>query len=167
MNIYQKLSALKSEIGTLKKNAKNPHFKNSYIDLSGLLDAVEPLMQAHGLLLLQPITDGVVWTIIVDIESAEKLTSNIALPIGVNPQQLGSAITYYRRYTLQSLLSLSAEDDDANTAAAAPVKKYLNAEQLNKAVAALQAGTTTVEAIVKHYSVTIEQLAVLNETKTK
>lgn len=167
MNIYQKLSALKSEIGTLKKNAKNPHFKNSYIDLSGLLDAVEPLMQAHGLLLLQPITDGVVWTIIVDIESAEKLTSNIALPIGVNPQQLGSAITYYRRYTLQSLLSLSAEDDDANTAASAPVKKYLNAEQLNKAVAALQAGTTTVEAIVKHYSVTIEQLAVLNEAKTK
>lgn len=167
MNIYQKLSALKSEIGTLKKNAKNPHFKNSYIDLSGLLDAVEPLMQAHGLLLLQPITDGVVWTIIVDIESAEKLTSNIALPIGVNPQQLGSAITYYRRYTLQSLLSLSAEDDDANTAAAAPVKKYLNVEQLNKAVAALQAGTTTVEAIVKHYSVTIEQLAVLNEAKTK
>lgn len=167
MNIYQKLSALKSEIGTLKKNAKNPHFKNSYIDLSGLLDAVEPLMQAHGLLLLQPITDGVVWTEIVDIESAEKLTSNISLPIGVNPQQLGSAITYYRRYTLQSLLSLSAEDDDANTAAAAPVKKYLNAEQLSKAVAALQAGTTTVGAIVKHYSVTIEQLAVLNETKTK
>lgn len=167
MNIYQKLSALKSEIGTLKKNAKNPHFKNSYIDLSGLLDAVEPLMQAHGLLLLQPITDGVVWTEIVDIESSEKLTSNIALPIGVNPQQLGSAITYYRRYTLQSLLSLSAEDDDANTAAAAPVKIYLNAEQLSKAVAALQAGTTSVEAIVKHYSVTIEQLAVLNEAKTK
>lgn len=167
MNIYQKLSALKSEIGTLKKNAKNPHFKNSYIDLSGLLDAVEPLMQSNGLLLLQPIKDGVVWTEIVDIESAEKLSSNIALPTGVNPQQLGSAITYYRRYTLQSLLGLSAEDDDGNTAASAPTKKVLTNTDMAKAVTALQEGKTTVEAVLKHYTVTVEQLAILNEAKTK
>lgn len=43
MKIYKKLASVKAEIGTLKKNAKNPHFKNTYIDLTGLLDAVEPL----------------------------------------------------------------------------------------------------------------------------
>ena len=32
----------------------------------------------------------------------------------LDPQKLGSEITYYRRYTLQSLLGLQAEDDDAN-----------------------------------------------------
>jgi hypothetical protein len=39
----------------------------------------------------------------------------------MNPQQMGSAITYFRRYTLQSLLSLRAEDDDAQTVPAKAV----------------------------------------------
>jgi hypothetical protein len=40
----------------------------------------------------------------------------MSLPNIQDPQKLGSAITYYRRYTLQSLLGLQAEDDDGNTA---------------------------------------------------
>jgi len=40
------------------------------------------------------------------------------LPEIQDPQKVGSAVTYYRRYTLQSLLSLQAEDDDANSASA-------------------------------------------------
>jgi hypothetical protein len=38
----------------------------------------------------------------------------MVLPNLQDPQKLGSAITYYRRYTLQSLLGLQAEDDDGN-----------------------------------------------------
>jgi hypothetical protein len=50
--------------------------------------------------------------------------SSIALPTIQDPQKLGSAITYFRRYTLQSLLSLQAVDDDANiTVSKQPEKK--------------------------------------------
>jgi hypothetical protein len=38
------------------------------------------------------------------------------LPETVDAQKAGSAITYFRRYALQSLLALEAEDDDGNTA---------------------------------------------------
>ena len=77
---------------------------------------MEPLLQINGLVLIQPIKEGKVQTVIQDIESGEFEYSELKLPELTDPQKLGSAITYYRRYTLQSLLGLQAEDDDGNKA---------------------------------------------------
>ena len=126
MSIYKKLFEAKKEIGAITKDAKNPFFKSNYFDVNSLLREVEPILQKHGLLLLQPIIDGRVRT---EIRDADKdgstnesfVFSEMQLPNIQDPQKLGSAITYYRRYTLQSLLGLQAEDDDANLAT-----KYVN-----------------------------------------
>jgi hypothetical protein len=115
-NIYQKLHEAKLEIGKVAKNAKNPHFKNTYADLNALIEAVEPILLEKGLVLLQPIKEGKVFTIITSIIDSYSVESYIDLPNNLNPQQLGSAVTYFRRYTLQSLLSLQAVDDDGHTA---------------------------------------------------
>lgn len=120
-NIYQRLHEAKLEIGKVAKNAKNPHFKNTYADLNALIEAVEPILLDKGLVLLQPIKEGKVFTIITDIESSDCIESYIDLPNNLNPQQLGSAVTYFRRYTLQSLMSLQAVDDDGQHASQ-PVK---------------------------------------------
>jgi hypothetical protein len=120
-NIYQKLHEAKQEIGKVAKNAKNPHFKNTYADLNALIEAVEPILLDKGLVLLQPIKEGKVFTIITSITDSFSIESYIDLPNNLNPQQLGSAVTYYRRYTLQSLLSLQAVDDDGQHASQ-PVK---------------------------------------------
>jgi hypothetical protein len=119
MNLYTKLNEVKKEIGAISKDSTNPFFKSKYFDINSLLKHVEPLLQKNGLLLLQPIVKGEVFSEIVDIESGESVTSSIVLPQMDDPQKLGSAITYYRRYTLQSLLGLQAEDDDANSASQA------------------------------------------------
>ena len=119
--IYAKLHDAKLEIGKVAKNAKNPHFKNTYADLNALLEAVEPILLEKGLLLLQPIKEARVFSIIIDASSSESIESYIDLPTGATPQGMGSAITYFRRYTLQSLLSLQAVDDDGHTASQ-PVK---------------------------------------------
>ena len=130
MNIYTKLAAAKSEIGAISKDSTNPFFKSKYFDINGLLKHTEPILQKNGLLLLQPIIKGEVFSEIIDIESGESVTSGIALPEITDPQKLGSAVTYYRRYTLQSLLGLQAEDDDANAASKATKpkadKKWVN-----------------------------------------
>jgi hypothetical protein len=120
-NIYQKLYEAKQEIGKVAKNAKNPHFKNTYADLNALIDAVEPILLDKGLVLLQPIKDGKVYTQIINIDTFESVESCIDLPNNLNPQQLGSAVTYFRRYTLQSLMSLQAVDDDGQHASQ-PIK---------------------------------------------
>lgn len=116
MSIYLKLFELKKEIGKVSKDSTNPFFKSTYFDINALLEHVEPILQKHNLLLLQPIVEGDVCSIIIDIETGEKEKSKLSLTNINDPQKRGSEITYYRRYTLQSLLGLQAEDDDANKA---------------------------------------------------
>lgn len=121
--IYSKIASVKSEIGTLTKKSNNPFYKSKYLELSDLLEAVEPLLHSNGLVLMQPIVNNEVRSEIYDIETGEVTMSSIALPQIQDPQKLGSAITYFRRYTLQSLLSLQAIDDDANVTVKQPEKK--------------------------------------------
>jgi hypothetical protein len=120
-NIYQKLHEAKLEIGKVAKNAKNPHFKNTYADLNALIEAVEPILLEKGLVLLQPIKEGKVFTVITDITNSYSIESYIDLTQGLTAQALGSQITYFRRYTLSSLLTLQAIDDDGQHASQ-PVK---------------------------------------------
>jgi hypothetical protein len=84
------------------------------------------ILQKHDLLLLQPIDGNYVKSIIIDIDETKDniIESGIELTNQTDPQKRGSEITYYRRYTLQSLLGLQAEDDDAN----ATVKKASQTE---------------------------------------
>lgn len=116
MSIHKKLLQAKKEMQAITKDSKNPYFKSKYFDINKLLSEVEPILQKHDLLLLQPLGNGSVSTYIHDHESGEQVFSSIDLPNIQDPQKMGSAITYYRRYTLQSLLGLQAEDDDANNA---------------------------------------------------
>ena len=133
--LLKALKNIKKEVGKLSKTETNPFFKSKYFDINSLIEQVEPLLEKNGLLLLQPIINNEVKSIIYHCESELSVESSIQLTQFNDPQKLGSAITYYRRYTLQSLLGLQAEDDDAN-------KASLNVEKLN---ARLMACTTKAE----------------------
>ena len=115
----KKLLEVKKEIGTLSKNSKNPFFKSAYLDLTALLEAVEPILQENGIILLQPLSEGRVCTILIDADDGSTIIeSEISIPESItDPQKLGSAITYFRRYTLKSLLAIAEQDDDGNLAA--------------------------------------------------
>ena len=160
MKIYAKLHEAKKEIGVVKKNAKNPHFKNTYADLNALIDAVEPILLEKGLIMLQPIKDGKVYTQIIDIDTFESVESCIDLSPNLTAQALGSQVTYYRRYTLQSLMSLQADDDDGHRASTPQpiVKEILQVGSSNfvRCVDALKEGKGTLEQIKAKYNVSSE-----------
>jgi hypothetical protein len=118
--LLKSLHKAKTEIGKVTKNATNPHFKQSYADINALIETVEPILLNNGLLLLQTIKDGKQKSVIYHVESGENIESEIDLPTSGTAQAMGSAITYYRRYTLQSLLTLQAEDDDGHKASEKP-----------------------------------------------
>ena len=124
-----KLIEFQKRVNAIKKDGKNPHFKSNYATLSQILSEVKPILSDIGLVLLQPIKEGKVWSILVDDKNGVLFDSCIDLPLNLTPQQIGSAITYYRRYTLASLLSLELEDDDGNAASEA---KPDNRPWLNK-----------------------------------
>lgn len=164
LSFHQKLHKAKLAIGKVTKNANNPHFKKSYADLNAIIEAVEPILLENGLLLLQPIHGNSVCTQIIDVESGNMIESCMDLPIGLDPQKMGSAITYFRRYTLQSILSLQAVDDDGNMASEpvkAKPKESLDTERFNNAMAKIKAGGYTVEQLKAKFSLTKEQEAKL------
>lgn len=162
LNIWQKLHAAKQQIGKVSKNATNPHFKKSYADINALLTTVEPILHEHGLLLLQPVVGNDVVTRIIDIETGENIESFMSLPPMVDPQKSLAAVTYFRRGTLQSLLSLQAVDDDGNTAASAATSKpKIDNARFEKAVESISNGKYTAEQLVSNYALTEVQLKAL------
>jgi hypothetical protein len=119
-NIYTKLLEVQKEVAPIKKTEDNPFFRSKYVDINGILATLKPLLSKHGLVPTQTIlaTDGrnFLFTELAEAESGEAVKSSINLPDAMDPQKFGSAVTYYRRYALQSLFALEAEDDDGNIA---------------------------------------------------
>lgn len=123
-----KLLEVQKEVGAIKKDATNPFFKSKYADINSFIDVVKPILNKHGVVLLQPLgcKDGaspLLFTILIDAETGEEFSYFTNIPSNPDPQKQGSIITYFRRYALQSMLFLQAEDDDGNVASG---KKYVN-----------------------------------------
>jgi len=104
------------------KDSKNPFFKSSYADLNAVREASHGALNAEGIVVLQPtisneLGQSFVRTLLLH-ESGEFLGSDtqIVCAKANDPQALGSAITYARRYGLQAMVSLGAEDDDGEKA---------------------------------------------------
>jgi hypothetical protein len=142
LNINEKLFNLQQEIGVISKDAKNPFYKSKYFDINSLIKQLNPLFKKYRLLLIQPIEEDAVYTKIICVDGTGAVLSALKLPEINDPQKLGSAITYYRRYTLASLLGLQAVDDDANIASGAVEKKWLNQNtpEYSKAIKYIQEG---------------------------
>ncbi len=117
-NLLKKLLAVQKEVEAIKKDSKNPFFKSNYFDINTLIKELKPLLNKEGLVVLQPLAtiDGgpAIETIVYDAESGENISNIVVIPENVDAQKMGSAITYFRRYALQSFFFLQAEDDDAN-----------------------------------------------------
>jgi hypothetical protein len=117
------LIAAKAKFKPIYKNKVNPHFKSKYATLDEILEAIAPALLANNLLLIQPtiVKDNltVLKTLLIHAESGEQLESELTIPAIADPQKLGAAMTYYRRFSICSLLAIAPDDDDDGTTARA------------------------------------------------
>jgi hypothetical protein len=118
------------------KDAKNPHFKSSYATLASVIDAIREPLARNAIAVVQlPHTDGLVVSVETRLLHASgewiATTSSAAVKDG-SPQVVGSAITYLRRYGLQAVCGLAAEDDDGE-ATRAPAKRQEHEPSWEKA----------------------------------
>jgi len=123
------LPKAQAEIKGAVKDATNPHFKSRYADLTSVIEACKAALNKHGITFLQPVRSGesgvVVETVLLHT-SGEWISDELELPVSKNDAQgVGSAITYGRRYGLQSMVGIPAEDDDGNAAAKSPADRVL------------------------------------------
>jgi ERF superfamily len=117
------LIAAKAQFTPIHKNKVNPHFNYKYATLDEILEAIAPALLANNLLLIQPTIAKdnltVLKTILIHAESGEQLESELTIPAISDPQKLGAAMTYYRRFSICSLLAIAPDDDDDGTTAKA------------------------------------------------
>ena len=123
------------DIPSLSFDSKNPHFKNEYLSLPGLIEAITPTLLKHNAVLttgttVMPELEGVnileAEFIFVDGTEVHVVKSTMAVPILDNPQHYGSYLTYSRRYLILAALGQAPDkDDDASSVAvtAAPLNK--------------------------------------------
>jgi hypothetical protein len=128
--IQEKILSVQFKVGKISKDKENPFFKSSYFDINMLLEQLVPILLEEGLVVIQPLTslDGKMAITTIVSSGDDELSFTVPLPENPDPQKMGSAITYFRRYSLQSLFCLQAEDDDANKASGKGQKKVSNGD---------------------------------------
>lgn len=117
-----------SAIEGVKKDSKNPHFKNDYASLEAVIHEAKLTLPRHGLAFMQGLGEYVNGAMTVSTriihESGEWIESDFQMPVAKSdPQGTASASTYARRYSLMSILGIPAVDDDGEAATrAAPAQ---------------------------------------------
>jgi hypothetical protein len=146
-----------AEIEAATKSAVNPHFKSKYADLPAVIDAIKPHLANHKLGFMQcprPSEGGVAIETILIHADGEKLSMGV-LFVPANKHDahgFGSALTYARRYALQTCFGLPTEDDDGNAAVTSAPKKLTKDEELR--LRGLISSTDADEdELLKHYQV--------------
>ena len=130
------LSKAQAEMSGAKKKATNPYFKSRYSNMNAVVDAIRIPFCDNGLSYSQfPLFDAGcvgVETILMHT-SGEWISSILMLPMTKqDPQAAGSAITYARRYSLQSIAGIPSEDDDGNHASKPAKKPTVNLVEIAK-----------------------------------
>jgi len=116
--IAKKLAEAQAEMKNASLDGLNPHFTSRYATLASIRDATVPILAKHGIALVQgtQVLDGtlVAFTRLAHGDEWYESTYPVAIE---KPQQMGSAITYAKRYMLAAMCGIAAEDDDDGNAA--------------------------------------------------
>lgn len=119
---FESIIKIQSEIKDLKKDTNNPFFKSKYMNLSSIVNTIKPILHNNNCFTTHEV---------IEEDGRMKLWSKICYKDGVvllqcksplltkdpnDPQKLGSAITYMRRYNLTAMLEIEEDDDDGNNA---------------------------------------------------
>ena len=168
-NIWKAIADFQQEVPIIHKDTQG--YGYTYADLSKIVQVITPYLKKHNLGFVQPLeTNSRLRTIIFHTLSNESIESVVDIPQGVQLkgmnefQVYGSAVSYFRRYALSSILGLVSDKDiDAVGTQITPSKQGLSDERYEKAVEAIKMGQYTKEELLQNYLLTASQKIKLNE----
>lgn len=124
-NPYADVITALSQMENVGANRINPAFKARYVSLDALLDAVKPVLAAHNLALIQTLETeegkvGVSTSLLHTSGHAFSFGRLMVKADGLTAQQIGGAVTYIRRQSIQTACGISVDLDDDGHQASAP-----------------------------------------------
>lgn len=117
------LAKAQAELENPTKEATNPHFRSKYATLEAGLNIVRACLSKHGISVTQPtrVDDGILMLETRLACQGQWIASEYPVcSFPVKQQEMGSALTYSRRYSLFSLVGIAGEEDDDANAATSP-----------------------------------------------
>lgn len=160
--LAEALSKAQGEMEGAKKESENPYFKQKYADLSSIWDACRKPLSQNGLSVVQT-TDNengkvIVITTLLHL-SGEWIRGKLAVKlVKDDPQALGSAITYGRRYSLAAIVGISPEDDDAEKAISREIKEKPPLKEPQKTESELEKARKATHAKASQVDVSHDEL---------
>lgn len=123
-NLATALAKAQAEIRPAIFDSTNPHFRSKYASLTAVMEACRDALSKNQIAVVQgaSVVDGavVVNTLLLHA-SGEYISDELSMPFAqATPQQIGSSLSYCRRYSLASLVGITADDDDAEAAMPKP-----------------------------------------------
>lgn len=123
------LAKAQGQIEGAKKSSSNPFFKSKYADLAECWNTCREALTANEISVIQmpeEINENgrLNITTMLAHSSGQYISSTLTMTVTkLDPQAIGSAITYGRRYALAAMVGLAQEDDDGEKAMARQEKK--------------------------------------------
>jgi len=115
------LAKAQGKISGAEKTAKNPYFKSNYADLYTVIESCRPHLSANGISFIQgnhydPVTEAFYVATQLSHTSGQWVRTMVYIPLTkLDPQGVGGAVTYGRRYGLSGLVGIGQFDDDGNS----------------------------------------------------
>ena len=152
--IAEALVSAQKEIKFAVKDSTNPHYKSKYANINSVIDAVKKPLNDNGIAILQSLSPSddnkLHLTTRLLHSSGEWIEDTAVCPIQKqDPQGLGSAISYIRRYSLSAMCAVYADDDDGQSAAL-NAADYLQRITQSQSLEELQANYNFVMGEVKN-----------------
>ena len=170
-NIYKSLAAFQQECQVIHKGTKG--YGYSYADLPTIFSVINPLLKKHNLGFTQLIDGTELRTILFHTKTGDTIESCAAIPQdvqlkGMNAFQVyGSAITYFRRYALSSLLGIITDKDTDASGEQVNLKKHkpnikfkkgsLTDLQFARAIETIKEGKYSKEQLLKTFELSSKQ----------
>ena len=168
-NIYKSLAAFQQECPVVHKGTKG--YGYSYADLPAIFEVIMPLLKKHNLGFTQLMDGSELRTILFHTKSGDTMESCAAIPQdvqlkGMNAFQVyGSAITYFRRYALSSILGIvtdkdidaSGEQINSKESNAKFKKGSLTDVQFARALKTIEEGQYSKESLLKSFNLNANQ----------
>lgn len=124
------LGVFHTKVAKIAKTDSNPFFKSKYAGLPSILEAIQKPLEESNLVFTQHPDGGNLTTMLIHTESGEFFRSSYSMnPVKTDPQSIGSAITYARRYALGAILGLNIDEDDDGNKASQPTPKTSATQQ--------------------------------------
>jgi len=177
-NLFKALSQFQSEVGSVKKDSKNPFLKNKYSSLDEMIKHCSPILTKNGLSIIQLVSNDGVNTLLCH-ESGESIeTGSKLMPVQVSKglshgQAEGVIITYTRRYQYAGILNLSTDEDTdgqlgSNAGLSKPTPKpkvKQDVKDWGKMLEAIANGVISKDKIIAAYNLSKEEIVKVNKVE--